>query len=283
MKINRLQLILFLFIQLLFFSCNNSAKVSKTDSGEDLRIISLAPSITEEIINLGMKDNIVGATSYCSITKDNPDLIIGSAIAINEEKVMLLKPDVVFTTKLTNIKIINSLRQNNINVVVYNKASSLDSMSANFMLLAKTLGKEKEAKDIISGAKKTIDSLVQIIPDRKDTLGVFFQLGANPLVTVIKDTYLNELIEKCKAKNIFEDIDSYLVNRESVIVRDPDAIFITSMGVVGKTEKENWEKHNKMKAVKNGSIYIIDAKIASTPTVLNYTKTFEIMFKKLYS
>ncbi len=229
-----------------------------------------------------MKDNIVGATSYCSITKDNPDLVIGSAIAINEEKVIMLKPNVVFTTKLTNAKIINTLRQNNINVVVYKKASSLDSISANFMLLAKTLGKEKEAKDIISGAKKTIDSLVSIMPEGKDTPGVFFQLGANPLVTVIKGTYLNELIEKCGAKNIFEDVDTYLVGRESIILRDPNAIFITSMGTVGQTEKDNWQKNKKMKAVKNDNIYIIEAKIAATPTVLNYTKTFEIMFKKLY-
>ncbi len=282
MKTIRLQLILLLFVQLLLFSCKNSTDVSKSYTVEGVRIVSLAPSITEEIINLGMKENIVGATSYCSITKDNPDLVIGSAIAINEEKVILLKPDVVFTTKLTNTKIINTLRQNNINVVVYKKASSLDSIAANFMFLAKTLDKEQEAKGIISRAKKTIDSLIGIMPEREDTLSVFFQLGANPLVTVIKDTYLNELIEKCGAKNIFEDVDTYLVGRESVILRDPSAIFITSMGVIGQTEKESWQKNKKMKAVKNGSIYIIDAKIASTPTVLNYTKTFEIMFKKLY-
>jgi len=93
-------IILAIFLFAILFSCTTQTKKNR-DHNTGLRIVSLAPSITREVEELGMADHIVGATSYCDITKNNKDLIIGDAINVNVEKILLLKPDIILTTPMT--------------------------------------------------------------------------------------------------------------------------------------------------------------------------------------
>ena len=122
-----------------FLSCTNSTKDNNTrvNQGKELRIVSLAASISDELVDLGLKNNIVGATSYCKVAQENKDLIIGSAIETNEEKIILLKPDIVCATSLTKQSTIDILKKNGINIFMYDKANSFDAISKNFLELGK--------------------------------------------------------------------------------------------------------------------------------------------------
>ncbi|MBK6283941.1 MAG: ABC transporter substrate-binding protein [Draconibacterium sp.] len=65
------------------------------------RVISLAPSITENIYLLGAQDKLVGCTSYCTPAVNNGKEQVGSTIDINIEKILMLKPDLVLAMTLT--------------------------------------------------------------------------------------------------------------------------------------------------------------------------------------
>lgn len=264
------------------FSCNNTVKPNKNTDKTELRIISLAASISDELVELGMKKNIVGATSYCKVSKENKELIVGDALEINEEKILLLKPDIVIYTSLTKQSTIEILKKNGIKTFMYGKANSFDAICNNYLKLGEMVGKKALAKQIVENARKKIDSLKSIIPKLTKLPTIFFQLGANPIATVIPDTYMDEFIKFSGGKNIFYDIDKYIVSTESVLLRNPDYIFITSMGIIGSKEKENWEKYKDISAAKENRIFIIDSSIASSPTVTNFVKTVELMVKKMY-
>lgn len=264
-------------------SCtNNKTKKVTTKSNSELRIISLTPSITEELVELGVKNNIVGATSYCRISKENQDLIIGSVIEVSEEKILLLKPDIVFTTSLTKQTTLDVLKNNGVNVKVLKKASSFEAICENYLEIGKFISKENDAITNIKKAKNKVDSLMISIPYREDKPKILFQISANPIGTVIPNTFMEDYITYLGGVNIFRDLDKYIVNRESVLIRNPDIIFIASMGFVGDQEKENWKKFKEVSAVQKDNIYLIDSNIASTPTVTNFTKTLELMLKKIY-
>ncbi len=273
--------ILFLFV---FLSCTNSTKDNNTrvNQGKELRIVSLAASISDELVDLGLKNNIVGATSYCKVAQENKDLIIGSAIETNEEKIILLKPDIVCATSLTKQSTIDILKKNGLNVFMYDKAKSFDAISKNFLELGKKVHKLDLAKEIVNKAKAKIDSLKNLIPKVKNKPKILFQLGANPIATVIPGTYMDEFITLAGGVNLFYDMDKYIVSRESILLRNPDIIFITTMGTSGEAEKKNWLRYKELSAVKNDKIYLIDAGTASLPTVTNFVKTLEIMIKKMY-
>ncbi len=279
----KFKILTFILVFLLLISCNNRKYKKDQNSSDKLRIVSLTPSITKELVDLGVKDRIVGATSYCDITADNKDLIIGSAIAVNMEKILLLKPDIVFASGLTKDKTIQNLRDNGITVYTLGKMSSYDAICDHFLKLAKYVDKKKVAVSMIKASKAKIESLVASIPKRSDSLHVFFQLGTKPIFTVIPNTFMNDYITFAKCKNIAEDLTKGTINREAVLNRNPDIIFIASMGIMGENEKETWKQYPELKAAKNDKIFIIDANLAAIPTVLTFTESFEIMIKQIYN
>jgi len=245
-----------------------------------MRIISLVPSFTKDIERLGMKDHIVGATSYCEISKENKDLIVGSVIDVNEEKIMLLKPDVVLASGLVNERSIKILEKNGINVSYIDNNSSFKGLCEQFIHIGKVIGKEAYAKQLVQQAIFSIDSLKALVPHKEEKLKVFFQLGANPIAVVIPNTYMDDYITFAGCTNIFNDLDKIIVNRESVLLRNPDCIIISSMGIVGEQEKDIWAEYKDLSAVKNNKVFIVES--ASLPTVSDFVENFAYIINQIY-
>ncbi len=278
MKIVQLKFTILLVSFLLVLSSCSSNKVDQSEEG--IRIVSLVPSFTKDIVRLGMKDHIVGATSYCEISKENKDLIVGSVIDVNEEKIMLLKPDVVLASGLVNEKSIKILEQNGINVNYIENNRSFKGLCEQFIQIGKVIGKEAYAKQLVQQARHSIDSLKALLPQREEKLKVFFQLGANPIAVVIPNTFMDDYITFAGCTNIFSDLDKIIVNRESVLLRNPDCIIISSMGIVGKQEKEIWTSYKDLSAVKNNKIFIVES--ASMPTVSDFVENFAYIINRIY-
>jgi len=273
----------YIIVLLIFFisSCSNNSEVStEKDVADGLRIISLVPSISLEITQLGLKDNIVGATDYCKVSKENPDLIVGSVIDINEEKIMLLKPDIVLASGLIRKASIQILRDNGVNVVVVDKLRTFDDICDNYIKLGELLNKKQQAIDFIDEQKQRVDSIYNTIPEITEKPKVFIQIGANPLATVIAGTFINDFAVLCKAENIFSELKSIIINRESVILRNPTHIIISSMGLVGEQEQKVWSEYQDIDAVKNNNVFVVEE--ITTPTVASFVSRYEIIKNKIY-
>ncbi|MCD6543130.1 MAG: ABC transporter substrate-binding protein, partial [Flavobacteriaceae bacterium] len=271
-----------LLILFFFISCNQS-KYEKIQRPEgELSIVSLAPSITRELVDLGLKNNIVGATSYCDVSLNNKELIVGSAISVNIEKILLLKPDVVFASGLTKDKTIKTLENNGVTVYKFGKMKSFEDICYHFLELGKYVDKESKAKSIIKNSKTKIDSLISTVPEQSENQNIFFQVGAKPIFSVIPNTFMDDYISFSKCKNIASDLTKGTINRETIINRNPDVIFIISMGIMGEKEKVIWNEYPELNAAKNNKIFIVDAYLAATPTVLSFTKTLEIVINHIY-
>ena len=264
-------------------SCNNPANKKENSIENGIRIISLAPSITKELESLNMTGNIVGATSYCNISAINKELIVGTATEVNIEKVLLLNPDIVFASGLTKENTINALKKNGITVHRINKMQSFDDICDHFIELGKLVGKADLAQSIINKSRIQVDSMSNSVPNQLNRLTVFFQIGAKPIFTVIPNTFMNDYITFANCINIAADLEKGIITRESVLQRNPDIIFIVTMGIVGNNEKNIWESYTEMNAAKSKNIFIIDSGIASTPTVLSFTETLEQVINNIYN
>ena len=67
------------------------------------RIISLAPSLTENVYLLGCADKLVGVTTYCEFPAEAKSKEkVGNLLEPNIEKIITLKPDLVLATKEGN-------------------------------------------------------------------------------------------------------------------------------------------------------------------------------------
>src|SRR6478735_829924 len=89
------------------------------------RIVSLAPSVTENVFAAGAGDRLVGVTTYCNYPEQAKSIAkIGDTMNPNMESIVALKPDVVFVSSASQIEAFTStLEQNGIAVYVTNPLS----------------------------------------------------------------------------------------------------------------------------------------------------------------
>ncbi|MDO5663830.1 MAG: helical backbone metal receptor [Bacteroidia bacterium] len=242
------------------------------------RIVSLAPSLTQSIYFLDAQDKIIGVTSYCTIAKDDKKEIIASAVKANLEKVVSLRPDLVLVSGFTSPEDIATLRKFGIAVEVFQSPKSFDEICKQFIRLGTLIGDKEKAENIVKESREKVEAIAAKRKHGKAPK-MFFQIGANPLFTVIPNTFMADYIKYLSAENIAKNLKRGTVGREFVIANNPDYIFIVTMGIVGKEEETVWKKYTNLAAARKKQIFIIESDIACQPTPITFVQTMEILDK----
>lgn len=244
------------------------------------RIVSLAPSITKNIYYLDAQSELVGCTNYCTEALNDNIEIVATAIQVNIEKVITLKPDLVLVTTITSPETIAMLRKFNIKVEVFPTPDSFSAICEQFIRMGNLVGKSETAFEIASKSKKRVEQLSTKHPINNNK-NIFFQIGAKPLFTVLPNTFMNDYITFCGARNIAEEMKIGSITRESVITKNPDVILVVTMGITGEEEKKMWENYKGMSAADRDKIFIIDAEKACSPTPVTFVETLETIVNLL--
>ena len=225
-----------------------------------LRIISLAPSTTEILFSLGLDDEIVGVTTFCNyppqaIKKEK----VGAFSNPNIEKIISLKPDLIFATGLEQAPTVERLKQLKLKVFI-SDPSSIEELLTSIIEIGKLTNREKQAEVLVGQMKAGIERMktkIKLIPLEKRPK-VFIEIWHDPLLTVGKDSFVDELISLAGGINIAYDSPrpySYF-SPEQVIKRNPDCIILGYM-VNDEAMKtiNNQFGWKEIKAVKNNAVY----------------------------
>ncbi|MBM4306117.1 MAG: hypothetical protein FJ115_02435 [Deltaproteobacteria bacterium] len=239
------------------------------------RIISLGPSVTEQLCLLGLQNQLIGITTYC----ERPPEIkikekVGSVVEVNTEKIFRLKPDLVLATSLTNPNAVEKLKGLGIKVVSVPSPKSYEQLCNQFLELGRMTGRGKVAEKLVEDAKEKVNRMrkgVEGLPKPK----VFVQVGTKPLFTVTGESFVNDFIKFAGGINIAQNQSSGLYSREEVLKHDPDVIIIVTMGIVGEEEKEVWQRYGTLKATQNNRIHIVDSNRVCSPTPVSFVETLE--------
>lgn len=248
--------------------------VLQAGAEEPKRIVSLAPSMTENLYSLGMADQIIAVTSYCRSPLEEK---VGNLTNPNIEQIFSLSPDLVVAVKgINRPQTLSKLKNLGLNVIVFENADNFTDIEHGFIRLGRLLDKEKEAKDILRKTEEELDSLTSKLKTQPP-VRVFWEVGSKPLVTAGRGTFANEFITRAGGVNIFEDTDMPYprVSREEVLRRNPEVIILVTMGNVTEKEKTYWQKFKDLDAVKKDRIHIIDAQRACVPTPVSFLLTLK--------
>jgi iron complex transport system substrate-binding protein len=238
------------------------------------RIVSLAPSITENLYLLGAQNKMVGCTSYCALAVNDGVQQIGSTIDVNVEKILTLKPDLVLTMLMTKPQDVEAMRKLGIRIEILPTPKNFNEICEQTIEIGKLTGFENEAKRASDKAKQKVDSLKQLGLKNNKKQRIFFQLGSNPVFTVLPNTFMNDFILFCNGENIANGMTTGIISRESVLAKKPDVIIIATMGGFGAEEKKVWETYKSMNATKNRRIFLIDSETSCSPTPENFARAF---------
>lgn len=258
-------------LSLLFIMC-----ITLLSAQNYKRIISLAPSLTQSLYYLGAQDKLVGRTTYCVAAENDDVPIVATAVTLSMEKAVAMKPDLVIVLGLTDAQDIETLRKFGIEVKVFDSPRSFKDICDQFIQLGNVVGKADKAKQIVA---ESIDKIAQIQEERmgKPAPKIFFQVGSNPLFTVTKNTFMDDYITLMGGTNISNKLTKGIIGREYVVAKNPDYIFICTMGITSDQEIKVWKNYTSMSAVKKDRLFTINADIACQPTPITFVKTMEVM------
>jgi len=247
------------------------------------RIVSLAPSVTASLYELGMENSVAGITVYCpkgTVKKE----IIGTLLEPDMEKIVMLNPDLIVSTKEGNNKAaVEKLSRLGFNVYVMETSENFAEICSNFYNLAKKVGKAAEAAEIIDKARESVNENLPKIKNA-ETKKVFWEVGAKPLYTAGKHSFVNDYNYYTKTENIYGGLDMryFSVNMEDVLEKNPDIVILVNMGDISAEELANWQRYKSVNAVKNSKVFMLDVNELFTPTPSSFAKGISIISKTLY-
>ncbi len=236
-----------------------------------LRIVSLAPSVTESLFAIGAGDLVVGRTEYCDFPEEVESLpTIGgfSASSISVETILDLEPDLVIGGSTYQAEIIEALESAGINAFVIQPASVGEILDS-IQLLGMTTDRQDGADALVTDMQSRIDAVAEVVSTipEEERLTVFFEVFHEPLMTTTLQTFLGELIQIAGGVNIFADIeeDYPAVSAEQILEADPDVILGPSshgdqLTVEIISSREGWQD---LTSVQNEAIYIIEGNMIS--------------------
>lgn len=273
MKKYQLFVALFVAIIVLAGCGQNEQQNSKNNDKQSYdRIISLMPSNTEILYELGLGKQIIGVSTVDDFPKDVKNKQQFDAMKLNKEALMKAKPDLILaheSQKGMNGKVLSSLKQNDIKVVYVKDAQSISEMYDTFESIGKLTNKEQAAKKLIDETKGNIKKVVESVPDTKQHTNVFMEVSSEPeIFTAGKNTFFNDMLTQLHAKNSFASKEGWQkVSKEEVIKQNPD-VMIGTMGISKEKYQESVKQRggfNHIQAVQYDQVTTVNGDEISRP------------------
>lgn len=216
---------------------------------------------------------------------------MGAVYNASIEKILSVKPDLVFASSTQHQKLIPLLEQNNIPVIAL-KTKTYDDVKRNMTIMGQVYGKEDVAKQKLDAMDKQIQAIVAKVPDKNVKLAI---LHATPSHVTVEG---NKTIAGCVAdiigfNNVVADdipdgTERVPYSMESLIQKDPDYIFITSMGKVEKIQnrlKQDVEGNSSwqtLRAVQQGHVIILPENLFLLNPGFSYPDAVKYMVQAIY-
>lgn len=252
------------------------AENGKTIRGEDLRVVTMAPSVTETVAAVGGLDLIIATDTYSNYPEElneRSDSIskVGGYTDPNYELIVGVSPDIVFLDGSVgeHVNMADKLRKSGINVVVLYEVIEVSDLYKNIWIAASALGFSEKGNTYNEQLSNTIDSVCAVTDIQSCKAFISLSTSDSPYVAG-SGTYANSILTSVGATNIFSNISSWgMVDREAIYVKQPDAIIIIYEGGEITTDQEYEEALRSLNsmwkdtpAFENKNIYIFSGKAA---------------------
>ncbi|OIJ43872.1 MULTISPECIES: cobalamin-binding protein [Massilia] len=223
-----------------------------------LRVVSMAPSVTELLFAAGGGNQIVGAVNY----SDYPEAAkriprIGSNREIDMELLISLKPDLIVAWRHNSSeRQIEMVRRLGV-PVFQSDPQTLDGIPDAVLRLGQLLGTDAAARTTATQLREQLAGLRAKYANRS-TVRTFYQVWDKPLYTLSGKHILTDAMKLCGGENIFDKltVTAPIVSIESVLQANPEAIIATAEKNYGGVEL--WKPYGTLAAVRSNNLFTLD-------------------------
>lgn len=188
-------------------------------------IVSLVPSLTELLFDLGLGDRVVGRTRFCIHPKEKIESvpIIGGTKNPRLDKIKELNPGLIIANKEENRKEDIEELEKDFNVLL----TEIDTIEeALFAIhdIGWTCGVQDQAKNLISAIQEELAR----VPDEPQVRAAYF-IWRDPWMSAGKDTYIHSVMDHWNLVNVYSDKLRYpKTSLHELSHKNPDVILLSS-------------------------------------------------------
>lgn len=219
--LNSFFLLMVSIFSLTIFSCSKEEKRPEIPS-EIKSIVSLSPSISRQIADLGADDKIKGVVLHDDFASSRE--VVGTLVNPNMEKIIKISPDVVFLSDEDSLtQKTETLSTSSIPWYSFQRNRNFESIIKNYRTLSLILKAEKKGADKISSYSAELDALKII---KKSGRRVALFLSGKPFISVSGNSYIGAIIRDSGAVNVFEKVGQPypIISHEALLAADPEII-----------------------------------------------------------
>ena len=236
----------------------DDAGLNVTVNKPAMRVISIAPSVTELLFAAGGGSQVVGAVNY----SDYPEAAkriprIGSNREIDMELLISLKPDLIVAWRHNSSeRQIEMVRKLGI-PVFQSDPQKLDEIPDSVLRLGQLMGTDAVAKPVAAQLREQLANL-RVKYANRSPVRTFYQVWDKPLYTLSGKHILTDAMHLCGGVNIFDklSVTAPIVTLESVLQENPEVIIATAEKNYGGVDL--WKPYGTLTAVRNKNLFMLD-------------------------
>lgn len=166
-----------------------------------LRVISLCPSQTETLVDLGIGERLVGRTRFCIHPKEKLKSVarVGGTKEVDMEKIHALQPDLIIGEKEENTPEMVAELEKHYPVLVTDVTDYASALTM-IQLFGDAVGEVGAAKHWI----ERIETEWKAFSDVESGESVAYLIWRNPWMAVGKNTFIHSVLEKMGFRNVCE-------------------------------------------------------------------------------
>lgn len=219
-------------------------------SGE-VRIVSVVPSITELLFDLGLGDDLVGRTGFCFHPRDSVRRVprIGGTKDFDLEKIRSLRPTHIIVNVDENPRErVEAAAEFVPHVIVTHPMGPLDNIEL-YRLLGTVFHRERQAGELQSGFASAYQQAIEATRDMPREK-VLYVIWKNPWMTISLDTYIARTLAavgwdqieldsdarypEIEIESLLDQVDRVLLSSEPYAFRRRDVEQVQSMSAGAK-------------------------------------------------
>lgn len=227
------------------------------------RVVSLAPSLSEIMLELDAADRLVGVLDG----GERPAALqtvpsVGRYGQVEMETLLSLRPDLVLLWPDSVPRSQREqLQQFGIPILVVEQ-TRLEGLAEQFVVVGKAVGRAEQGERLAEHFRQGLVALRRSYA-REQPVRVFYQIWNRPLYTLGGQQIISEAIEVCGGRNVFADLtlSAPQVSIEAVLARDPEVILAGS-----GAQLDEWKAWPQLSAVRSGRLLEVPDKGLERPS-----------------
>lgn len=239
---------------------------------EPKTLVSLIPSNTEIVYELGLGEKVIGLTENDNYPEVTAKVEKVGGFDLNIEKIISLNPDLVLAHESLGASAEPGLQQiedAGITVLVINDAQDFEDVYDTISVIGKATGTTEKANQLTEEMETSLAEIKEKASTVGEKKSVFIEVSPAPdIFTPGKNTFMDVMLQAINAENASGDLEGWAsLDQESIVERNPDVIvttygYYTENTVEQVISRDGWAD---VTAVKNKQVVDVHSDLVTRP------------------